>query len=122
MTTAPAKEAPERKDTFGEYGNVKLSETDLSKLKAEFPEDWQNRIERLSVYMASTGKSYKNHLATIRSWARRDAERGQASTATSRQDPPSPAPARKRMTPEAIMEEHDVDYLTAQEMLFDGTY
>ena len=25
--------------------------------------------------MASTGKSYKNHLATIRNWARRDAEK-----------------------------------------------
>ncbi|WP_243107212.1 hypothetical protein [Butyricicoccus sp. OF10-2] len=30
------------------------------------------RVERLSEYMASTGKSYKNHLATIRSWAKRE--------------------------------------------------
>ncbi len=59
----------------GEYQNVLLSDTDLAKLKAEFPADWQERIERLSAYMASTGKSYKNHLATIRNWARMDAKR-----------------------------------------------
>ena len=34
--------------------------------------DYSERIERLSEYIASTGKSYKSHLATIRSWARKD--------------------------------------------------
>lgn len=56
---------------YGEYQNVLLSDEDLEKLKTEFL-DWSDRIERLSAYMASTGKSYKNHLATIRNWARRD--------------------------------------------------
>lgn len=69
--SAPKKE-PRRK--YGEYSNVLLSDTDLAKLKAEFPNDWEERIERLSAYMASTGKTYKNHLATIRNWARRDSE------------------------------------------------
>ena len=59
----------------GTYQNVLLSDEDLQKLQAEFPGDWQRRIERLSEYMASTGKSYKDHLATIRAWARKDAER-----------------------------------------------
>lgn len=68
---APKKE-PRHK--YGEYSNVLLSDRDLAKLKAEFPNDWQERIERLSAYMASTGKSYKNHLATIRNWAKRDSE------------------------------------------------
>ena len=62
--------SPTRK--YGEYHNVLLTEEEFSKLKREFPEDWQQRIERLSAYMASTGKRYKNHLATIRSWAMRD--------------------------------------------------
>lgn len=62
----------ETRHKHGEYQNVLLSDTDLAKLKEEFPSDWQERIERLSSYMASTGKSYKNHLATIRNWARRD--------------------------------------------------
>ena len=63
---------------YGEYNNVLLSDEDIEKLKAEFPADWQQRIERLSGYIASTGKSYKNHLATIRNWAKRDKEKGAA--------------------------------------------
>ena len=58
---------------YGAYRNVLLSDEDLAKLREEFP-DWEARIERLSEYIASTGKSYKNHLATIRAWAKRDAQ------------------------------------------------
>ena len=57
---------------FGQYQNVLLSDEDLERLRAEFPVDYELRIERLSEYMASSGKSYKNHLATIRSWARKE--------------------------------------------------
>lgn len=56
---------------YGEYTNVLLTDEELEKLKREFP-DWESRIERLSSYMKSTGKSYKDHLATIRNWARRE--------------------------------------------------
>lgn len=62
-----------KKHKYGSYNNVLLTDEDLDKLKSEFS-DWEARIERLSDYIASTGKSYKNHLATIRNWARRDAE------------------------------------------------
>lgn len=65
-----SKKSPRHK--HGEYQNVLLSDDDLEKLKAEFPADWDQRIQRLSEYMAFSGKSYKNHLATIRNWARRD--------------------------------------------------
>lgn len=61
-----------KKDIYGEYDNVRLSAEDIEKLTKEFPTDWQNRIERLSEYMASTGKSYKSHLATIRAWSRKE--------------------------------------------------
>lgn len=57
---------------YGSYNNVLLTDEDMDKLKDEFPHDWEKRIDRLSEYIASTGKSYKNHLATIRSWARKD--------------------------------------------------
>lgn len=57
---------------YGEYKNVLLTDDELEKLKAEFPSDWQERIERLSCYIASKGTKYKNHLATIRNWARKD--------------------------------------------------
>lgn len=69
------KESSTKKETrhkFGEYKNVLLTDSDMQKLQEEFPMDWEERVERLSAYMASTGKTYKNHLATIRNWARRD--------------------------------------------------
>lgn len=81
--TKESKREPRHK--FGEYENVLLSDSDMEKLQAEFPTDWEERVERLSAYMASTGKTYKNHLATIRNWARRDkdAKRGTVSRETS---------------------------------------
>lgn len=60
---------------YGTYKNVFLTDEDMEKLKSEFPDDWQSRIERLSEYIASSGKTYKNHLATIRVWAKKDKER-----------------------------------------------
>ncbi|EOL42029.1 hypothetical protein RV11_GL003478 [Enterococcus phoeniculicola] len=57
---------------YGEYQNVLLSDEDMEKLQKEFSSDWQERIERLSEYCASTGKTYKNYLATIRNWAKRE--------------------------------------------------
>lgn len=57
---------------YGEYKNVLLTDVDIEKLKNEYPLDYEERIEKLSCYMASTGKSYKNHLATIRNWARKE--------------------------------------------------
>ncbi len=33
---------------------------------------WEQYIERLSEYMESSGKGYKNHAATIRRWANAD--------------------------------------------------
>lgn len=63
------------KHKHGEYSNVLLTDEELEKLRELFPHDLQARIERLSEYIASTGKSYKSHFATIRSWAKKDAER-----------------------------------------------
>lgn len=60
---------------YGEYNNVLLTDTEYKKLLAEFPTDYQRRIDNLSAYMKSTGKTYKDHLATVRNWARRDGER-----------------------------------------------
>ena len=67
----PPKPSKPVKHKYGEYANVLLTDDELDKLKAEYP-DWQERIERLSSYVASTGKSYKSHYATIRNWARKD--------------------------------------------------
>lgn len=61
---------------YGQYNNVLLSDDDVKKLEAEIP-NYQAYIERISSYMASTGKSYKNYLATIRNWYRRDSDKKQ---------------------------------------------
>ncbi len=63
------------KHSYGEFLNVRLSDTDMEKLKKRFPDDFKIRIQRLSEYMESTGKTYRNHYLTICQWARRDEER-----------------------------------------------
>ena len=60
---------------YGLYNNVLLSDDEMDKLKAEYPTDYQERIDRLSEYIESKGAKYKNHLATIRAWDRRDKEK-----------------------------------------------
>ena len=56
---------------YGKFQNVFLSEKELEDIRQTIP-DWKDYIERLSCYMASTGKQYQNHAATIISWARQD--------------------------------------------------
>lgn len=66
------------KPVYGEYGqykNVLLTDEQLEKLKDEFPQDWQERIDRVDGYVQSTGKKYRDYLATIRNWARKDGQR-----------------------------------------------
>ena len=57
---------------YGRYKNVILTEMELSELQAELPGKWEYYIDRLSGYIASTGRKYKNHAATIRRWAADD--------------------------------------------------
>ena len=77
------KEKPQR-HKYGQYKNVLLSDDEFEKLKTEFPEDWEERIERVSEYCASKGATYKNYLATIRNWARNETKKAN-----------QPAPMRK---------------------------
>jgi len=60
------------KNIYGEFKNVRLKEEEFTKLKEKFPKDYKDRIEALSVYMRSKGKTYKDHYATILSWARKE--------------------------------------------------
>ena len=60
---------------YGRYKNIFLTDTELEALKNELPEKWSFYVERLSEYMASKGKSYDNHAATIRRWAVSDTEK-----------------------------------------------
>ena len=67
LETGQATPAP-----LGRYENVLLTQSELSDLQTEIPTKWQHYIDRLSEYMASTGKKYQNHAATMRRWAAAD--------------------------------------------------
>lgn len=62
------------KEKFGEFGNVLLSADELQKLKSKLGSETEGYIERLSSYIASSGKKYKSHYATILSWTQKDAK------------------------------------------------
>ena len=54
-----------------------MTDEELTKLKEKVP-NWQDFIERLSSYIASTGKRYKSHYVTMLNWYRRDGQRQQS--------------------------------------------
>ena len=60
-----------RSKAYGKFKNVFLSDGDITVLQRTVP-SYIVYIERLSAYMQSTGKSYADHAATIRSWYDRD--------------------------------------------------
>ena len=57
---------------FGSFTNVLLTSDQLQDLKSRFPNDWEERIERMSRYMQSTGKEYHDHFATLLLWPDRE--------------------------------------------------
>ncbi len=60
---------------YGRYQNVFLTDEEVADLQTSFPTVWSQYIEKLSEYMASTGKRYQSHAATIRRWASEDARK-----------------------------------------------
>ena len=58
---------------YGRYENVFLSQSELDGLKADLPDKWNYFIDRLSCHIASSGKRYHSHAATIYKWAQEDA-------------------------------------------------
>ena len=56
--------------TFGEYQNVFLTEMEYKRLKVDFS-GLDSLIEQLPAYIQSTGKTYADHAATLRIWAKR---------------------------------------------------
>jgi hypothetical protein len=93
--------SPLQAPTNGAYSEVKLSRVKLSKIKyGEFQnvllkdEEYKNlleklgesntklMIEELSTYIASKGKRYSNHYATLLGWARRKVQNHQEKLST----------------------------------------
>lgn len=57
---------------LGTFQNVFLTDEDISDLQIKLNAQLENYIERLSAYIKSTGKIYKDHKATILSWFYKD--------------------------------------------------
>lgn len=57
---------------FGQFRNVLLTQSELDELTSKYPNDCQKKIERLSRYLASTGKHFENHYATLVDWIEQD--------------------------------------------------
>lgn len=58
------------KDLYGEYKNVRLTPEEVSALRGELGNGWERAVNRLSEYMRMHGKSYTDHYAAVRSFAR----------------------------------------------------
>lgn len=65
------KEKIYKKEKYGSFENVLLTEEEYNKLKERYP-DYQEKIENLSSYIASKGAKYKSHYATIINWSKKD--------------------------------------------------
>lgn len=68
---SPPKRGKALKHKYGEYKNVLLTDEEVYKLKQELP-NYDELVQRLSEYIASSGKKYKSHYATLRTWNRRE--------------------------------------------------
>lgn len=66
---------------LGAYQNVSLSPSQLSSLKQRHGASWAGAVERLSTYMAETGRRYASHYAVLRRWIAEDARRGKKTAA-----------------------------------------
>lgn len=71
-TSADTKTTEPAKNSYGEFGNVKMTTAEFEKfVQAEGAERANALIEELSSYLASSGKRYKSHYATLLNWGRR---------------------------------------------------
>jgi hypothetical protein len=61
-----------KKEAYGSFKNVFISEKDILKLKEKFNGTLEEKIENLSLYIESKGDKYKSHYATLLAWDRRD--------------------------------------------------
>ena len=76
-TAKPSRPTPPQ-NTYGEFSNVRMTTAEFEKLvQAEGAERANALIEELSSYLASSGKRYKSHYATLLNWGRRKDKEGE---------------------------------------------
>ena len=60
---------------YGEFHNVRLNDEEYQKLKEKLKHHTDTIIEKLSRYIKSSGKDYKDHYVTILNWYEQDREK-----------------------------------------------
>lgn len=60
---------------YGEFHNVRLNDEEYQKLKEKLKHHTDTMIEKLSRYIKSSGKDYKDHYVTILNWYEQDREK-----------------------------------------------
>ena len=65
LTKTKTKTKTETKIKYGEFNNVKLTDTEYTKLKKIYLDRLDDAIEILSSYIASKGDKYKSHYAVL---------------------------------------------------------
>ena len=60
---------------YGEYKNIFLTDEEYGKLKEQLKEYTDTMVDKLSRYIESSGKNYKNHYITILNWYEQDKEK-----------------------------------------------
>lgn len=86
----------------GEFCNVKLAGEEYNKLVDSMGDiGAAEYIERLSAYLAQSGKTYKNHYATMLNWWRKDGKPVQRTKSTAPMLPDEP----RDITPDITAEE-----------------
>lgn len=61
-----------KRKRYGENQNVLFTDEEYEKVKAYFPNDYEKRIQALDDYIQSKGAKYKDFVATLKNWARKE--------------------------------------------------
>ena len=71
---------------YGELQNIFLTDEEYSKLKKRYPDKADEYIDKVSMYMSSSGKTYKDHYATVLYWIRQDIGKADSKTSESKHE------------------------------------
>ena len=69
------KETSPKNILYGEYSNIKLTNEQYKKLQDNIGDNADKMISKLSRYIKSSGKNYKDHYVTILNWYEQDKEK-----------------------------------------------
>ncbi len=75
---ANAPTHPEKKNRYGIFNNVLLSDKEYSELSLKCPDIADELIEDFSSHIEATGKEYRNHYAVLLRWSKNEFAPGRA--------------------------------------------